>query len=141
MGNETKQILEQYGDVKRMLDDLKDQLHELNERLITVRSCQITGMPRGGMPVTNDLTADLVSDIMELEKRIDKFEKIASQKREIVQSYIDTVYSPKHNRVLTMHYIYLMPLGLIADRENYSIRHLFRIYSDAIAKVDTSIDL
>ena len=60
---------------------------------------------------------------------------------EIVQSYIDTVYSPKHNDLLMMFYINDMSIEQIAKQTVYSDRHARRLYDEAIDMVDLSINL
>lgn len=135
---EVKTILNQYRRVKWMIEDLDQQIESVDDRMYSIKSGQITGMPRGSKPVTS---ADFAAEKDALISRKLRFEKIAKQKREIVQSYIDTVLSVKHNRLLTFHYVQCKSIREISIMEHYSKRHAFRIFSEAIEMVDLSLDL
>ena len=95
-------------------------------------------MPRGGSPYTY---TDMIDDKDDLERRKARFEKIANQKKEIVQSYIDTVVSVKHNRFLTLYYIKCLTISEISRIEVYTERHAFRVFHEALEMVDLSLNL
>lgn len=135
---EVKNVLFQYRNVRNMIMDLEDQIEDIDRKMISVKSQQLTGMPRGGKPFTS---ADWITDKLELEARKKRFEKIGAQKKEIVQTYIDTVLSPRHNRFLTSYFIKCLSVYEIARKEHYTKRHAFRIYSEALEMVDLSLDL
>lgn len=134
----TKRVLIQYRKIKRLIRDLEKQIEEINEEISSAKAGKITGMPRGGEPLT---FADRIADIDDLERRKEKFEIIAHQKKEIVQTYIDTVLSPRHNRVLTLYYVKCMSMKDVAIEENCTERHAFRLYNEALDMVDLSLDL
>ena len=135
---DVKNILNQYQVLKLMIDDLDRQINENEIRMTSIKAGKISGMPRGGVAVT---FADMIADNEELESRKLRFEKISKQKKEIVQAYIDTVLSVKHNRLLTLFYIKGLSIYEIAEKENYSDRHAFRIYEEALKMVDIGLDL
>ena len=135
---DVKNILNQYQILKLMIDDLDRQINENEIRMTSIKAGKISGMPRGGVAVT---FADMITDNEELESRKLRFEKISKQKKEIVQAYIDTVLSVKHNRLLTLFYIKGLSIYEIAEKENYSDRHAFRIYEEALKMVDIGLDL
>ena len=135
---DVKNILNQYQILKLMIDDLDRQINENEIRMTSIKAGKISGMPRGGVAVT---FADMIADNEELESRKLRFEKISKQKKEIVQAYIDTVLSVKHNRLLTLFYIKGLSIYEIAEKENYSDRHAFRIYEEALKMVDIGLDL
>ena len=135
---DVKNILNQYQILKLMIDDLDRQINENEIRMTSIKAGKISGMPRGGVAVT---FADMIADNEELESRKLRFEKISKQKKEIVQAYIDTVLSVKHNRLLTLFYIKGLSIYEIAEKENYSDRHAFRIYEEALKKGDIGLDL
>lgn len=135
---DVKNILNQYQILKLMIDDLDRQIKENEIRMTSIKAGKISGMPRGGVAVT---FADMIADNEELESRKLRFEKISKQKKEIVQAYIDTVLSVKHNRLLTLFYIKGLSIYEIAEKENYSDRHAFRIYEEALKMVDIGLDL
>ena len=136
---EVKTILVQYKKYKWMIDDLNRQIADISDRATCIKSTSnLSGMPRGGNAYTY---ADMIADKDDLERRKKKFEKIASQKREIVQAYIDTVLSVRHNRFLTMYYIKCLTVSEISDLENYTERRGFQIFREALELVDVSINL
>lgn len=136
--DEVKKILGQYIRIKNLIDDLEKQIKEIELDMASVKAVQVTGMPHGGNPYT---FADKIADKDELERRKAKLEILAKQKKEIVQSYIDTVYSVRHNRFLTFYFIKNMSVYKIAKKEHYTDRHAFRILKDALNMVDLSLDL
>lgn len=133
-----KKVLMQYKKICWMIEDLDRQIADVDKRMIGVKSGKIDGMPRGGTPTTY---TDLVADKDDLERRKKKFEIIAKQKKDIVQSYIDTVISVKHNKLLTLYFVKRKSMCEIAKIEHYKERHAFRIYKDALEMVDISLDL
>ena len=135
---DVKNILNQYQVLKLMIDDLDRQINENEIRMTSIKAGKISGMPRGGVAVT---FADMIADNEELESRKLRFEKISKQKKEIVQAYIDTVLSVKHNRLLTLFYIKGLSIYEIAEKENYSDRHAFRIDEEALKMVEIGLDL
>lgn len=135
---QVRNVLSQYRAAKAMCNDLALQIAEADERMTSVKSPKLSAMPRGGTAVT---IADMVADKDELISRKLKFDTLAKQKREIVQSYIDTVLSVKHNRMLTMHFINCMSIYDIAKKEHYSERHAFRVYKESLLLVDLSLCL
>ena len=135
---EAKKILNQHRIVCFLIEDLKKQIEEIDGQIYGCSSGKITGMPRGGKPVTRE---DLANDKADIIKRIERLEVVREQKKEIVQAYIDTVYSAKHNKVLTMFYIKVLPIWKIAEMEGYSQRHTFRLYEQGLDMVDLSLDL
>ena len=138
MNKDVKSVLIQYRKVMNMIEDLEAQIEDIDQRMTSIKSSKITGMPRGGTPITKE---DLVADKLDLERRKKKFEKIADQKKEIVQSYIDTVFSVKHNKFLTLYFVKCLSVYEISKRMDCTKRHAFRIYSEALEMVDLSLDL
>lgn len=135
---EAKKILNQHRSVYFLIKDLKAQVKDIEAQIYGCSSGKLTGMPRGGKPVTREDMANEKADIL---KRIERLEIVKKQKKEIVQAYIDTVYSPRHNKILTMYYIKVLPIWKIAELEGYSQRHVFRLYEQAVEMVDVTLDL
>ncbi len=135
---EAKKILNQHRSVYFLIQDLKRQVNDIDGQIYGCSSGKLTGMPRGGKPVTREDMANEKADIL---KRIERLELVKKQKKEIVQAYIDTVYSARHNKILTMYYIKVLPIWKIAELEGYSQRHVFRLYEQAVEMVDVTLDL
>ena len=86
-------------------------------------------MPRGGTPVTIE---ELLSDKIELEERIERLKgKSKNLKRKILEE-IDTLEDPRYCEVLESFFIDNKTLETIAEDEGYTIRHVYRLYSEAI---------
>ena len=85
---EAKKILNQHRIVCFLIEDLKKQIEEIDGQIYGCSSGKITGMPRGGKPVTRE---DLANDKADILKRIERLEVVRKQKKEIVQAYIDKV--------------------------------------------------
>jgi hypothetical protein len=136
---EVKNVLVQYKKYIWMIEDLSRQIEDIGDKALCVKSTSnLTGMPRGGSPYTY---TDMIDDKDDLERRKARFEKIANQKKEIVQSYIDTVVSVKHNRFLTLYYIKCLTISEISRIEVYTERHAFRVFHEALEMVDLSLNL
>ena len=125
-----KRFLRRYRKNVLCVARLEEKLKILDSRLTSPRTPSLSGMPRGGTPIT---TSDLITDKIELEDRIARLkEKGKIIKSEIVEE-IDTLDDPRHCEVLEAYFIDGYSLKDIAKKECYTDRHVFRLYSDAIA--------
>lgn len=139
MSNEDiKKVLVQYKRVSNMIRHIEDEIAQIDDKVLGIRENQMTGMPKGSSSLT---TTDMLVEKRDLEMRLEKFKKAADQKREIVQAYIDTVLSPKHNDILTMYYIKGYSIEKIARIKHYTVRHGWRLYDEALTQVDMTINL
>lgn len=86
-------------------------------------------MPRGGQPVT---LADLISDKDELEKRIERLKKKGRQIKSEILEEIDTLDDYRYCEILEAYFIDCLSMEDIADREGYSTRRIYALYSEAI---------
>ena len=108
---------------------LEEKLTLLDDRLTSVKSPSLSGMPRGGTPVTSD---DLIADKMELEERIRRLkEKGKAIKKEILNA-IDDLSDPRFSGVLEAYFIDDLSFSEIAHDLNYSEKSVIRIYSQGI---------
>ena len=135
MEKDAKRRLGRYKKLMEMVKELNKQAEELGNRAEAIGSKRITDMPRGGKHVT---TEDLIVEKADIEKRRDNFLKKALDEKQIVQQYIDTVESPKHNRLLCGIYLEDLSVNEIAEKEGYSIRQEWRIYKEAHEMVNIS---
>ena len=116
MQKDIKRKLERYRKLMEMAKELQKQADELENRAEAVGSKRITDMPRGGNHMT---TEDLIVKKADIEKRRDIFLRRAADEKRIVQQYIDTVESPKHNRLLCGIYLDSSPIYLMRSAEVY----------------------
>ena len=89
-------------------------------------------MPRGGTPVTIE---ELLSDKIDLEERIKRLRvKSKNLKNEILEE-IDSLEDPRYCEVLEAFFIDCLSLDDIAENEGYTIRHTYRLYSEAVTSL------
>lgn len=139
MDNETllelereKRFLKRYRKNRALVSRLTEKLELLDQRLYGVRSPSLSGMPRGGEPVT---AADLIADKQELEERIQRLTSNGRKiKREILAA-IDTLDDPRYAEILESFFIDCEDFGTIADNTGYTVRHVIRLYSEGILSI------
>lgn len=108
---------------------LEEKLTLLDERLQSVRSPNMSGMPRGGTPVSNE---ELITDKIDLENRIKRLKvKNAKIKSDILEE-IDTLEDPRYCEVLEAYFIECKSISDIAFDMGYSDRYIYDLYKDAI---------
>lgn len=124
-----KKFLKRYRKNKSCIDRLEDKLTTLNNRIESVRSPSLSGMPRGGTPVTVD---DLIADKIDLEKRIKRLKSKSRNLKEEIIDEIDTLDDPRYCEVLEAYFIDCLTIEEIADKEGYTERHMYRLYNEAV---------
>jgi hypothetical protein len=129
MSEQKKAYLRRYKKNIELIDRLKDKLEMLNERLITIKSPNYSGMPRGGTPVTQD---DLISEIMELEDRIKRLKDKSRKLKVEILSKIDEIEDSRYAEILESYFIDRKDFSCIAEDMGYNIRHVIRLYTEAI---------
>lgn len=125
--------LQRYVNNRAKVDRLKNKLSTINQKLLFPRSPNMSGMPRGGTPITE---VDLIADKIELEKRIQRLEDRGKEYRREIITVIDNMSNCKHVAVLEALFINGDSLEAIAENEGYTVRHIFRLYAEAIARID-----
>ena len=124
-----KRFLKRYRKNLNCIVRLEEKLALLDVKLNSVRSPNLSGMPRGGVPVT---VADMVADKIDLENRIERLkEKGKKLKLEILEE-IDSLDEPRYVAVLEGFFIDCLSMEAIAENEGYTVRHVYSIYHDAV---------
>ena len=124
-----KRSLKRYKKNLSCIARLNEKLTLLDARIKTIRSPNYSGMPRGGTPVTID---ELLSDKIDIEERIKRLKsKSRNLKYEILEE-IDSIEDPRYCEVLEAFFIDCIPLEEIAENEGYTVRHIYRLYSEAV---------
>lgn len=124
-----KRSLKRYKKNKALIGRLEEKLALLEDRLTSVRSPRFSDMPRGGKPVTVE---DLILDKTELEERIERLRTKGKGLRSEILAEIDTLEDTRYAEVLESFFIDGYTLEEIADNEGYTVRHVYRLYSEAI---------
>lgn len=124
-----KRSLKRYKKTLACIDRLEEKLDLVSIKLTSVRSPNLSGMPRGGTPVT---TADMIAEKIELEERIERLKvKSKKQRREILEE-IDSLEDPRQAEVLEEFFINCKRLEDIAEELHFSDRHVYRLYSEGV---------
>lgn len=124
-----KRSLKRYKKNKALVGRLEEKLALLEDRLTSVRSPKYSDMPRGGTPVTVE---ELISDKIELEERIERLRTKGRDLRSEILAEIDTLEDTRYAEVLESFFIDGYTLEEIADNEGYTVRHVYRLYSEAV---------
>lgn len=125
---ETKKFLRRYESNQVRVEHMQNELDEKRERLDSISSSRLTGMPRGGIPVTKE---DLIADIDILERRLAKMIAKGRILKEELLFVIDDVGDPLLSKVLELYYIDFLTIEEIAEKMNYTHRHMCTILLNA----------
>lgn len=131
-----KRSLKRYKKSLAKLSRLEEKLYLLDERIKSIRSPNMSGMPRGGTPVT---ITDLIADKEELEERIAKQKLINRELKHEITEELDKLEDVKHIEVLELFFVNGMNIEDIADELNYNVRTVYRLYSEGV-KLLTEIE-
>ena len=124
-----KRFLRRYQNNLACISRLEAKLVILDERLTSIKSTNLSGMPRGGVPITLD---DLLADKDDLERRIKKLRAKNRDLKQSVYEAIDTIEDPRYCEVLEAHFVEGLDIKDIADQMGYTERHVYTLYAEAI---------
>ena len=124
-----KRSLKRYRKNRACIGRLEEKYILLDERIKSVKSPNYSGMPRGGQPVTLD---ELISDKLELENRIKRLKKKGQKLKSEILEEIDSLEDPRYCEILEAFFIDCLSLEDIAENEGYTLRHIYRLYSEAV---------
>ena len=127
-----KRFLKRYKRNNACIGRLKIKLLVLTERIESVKSPNMSGMPRGSVPVSIE---ELLSDKMDLENRIARLQAKRSSLKQKVLEEIDNLEDTRYIDILEMFFIDCMSFTEIAEAIGYSERHVVRLYTKAIKKL------
>lgn len=128
----TKRWLKRYKRNVDCIDRLENKLKQIDDRMTSIKSPNLSGMPRGGVPVTIE---ELLSDKLDLEHRIEKLKKKGRIYKTEILEEIDALDDPRYCEVLESFLIDCIPLDDVAENEGYTIRHIYRLYSEAVEAI------
>lgn len=133
MNTEKRAFLMQYRSIMNSIDRLNNKLETINEKLGTIRSPDLSGMPRGG---TGKGTYDLVDEKCDLEKRIERLTSRSKIYKHKITEKIDILEDTRCADVLELYFIECCDFADIAKRLNYSERHVRRLYTQGIDAIE-----
>lgn len=124
-----KRSLKRYKINLACIGRLEEKLTLLDERIKSVKSPNYSGMPRGGTPVTLE---ELLSDKIDLEKRIKRLKDKCKKLKDQILEEIDSIEDPRYCEVLEAYFIDCMTMPEIALEMGYSERYTYDLYDKAI---------
>lgn len=133
--NRKKRYLKRYRKNLACISRLEAKLDALEMKLKTIRSSNLSGMPRGGVPVTME---DLIADKMDLEDRIKRLKAKSRNLKKSVYEEIDTLEDPRYCEVLEAYFVDCLSIEEIAERMSYTERHVYALYKEAIRLLSVS---
>ena len=128
----TKDDLKEYTSIKRELKQIQFKLKELEERKTSIKSQIISDMPRGGGDGKEllDILIGIEDIIKKLNKKITKLIKKISEIEDTIEN-LDTI----ERLLIRYKYIENLKMFQIAEKMNYSERHLNRVHSDVLKRI------
>ncbi len=128
-----KRFLRRYKKNLSNIARLKNKVVVLDERIKSIRSPKLSDMPRGGTPVTGE---DLIAEKDEIERRILRLEgKSRNLKYEILDR-IDEIEDSRYAEILEAYFIEGKDFDTIAEDMCYNIRHIMRLYAEAVNAIE-----
>lgn len=124
-----KRYLKRYRKNIACVKRLEGKLANITDRLEAIRSPNLSGMPRGGVPVAKE---DLISDKIDLENRIERLKAKSRDLKASVCELIDTLEDPRYCEILEAHFIDGISFEDIADDMGYTERRVYALYAEAI---------
>jgi hypothetical protein len=124
-----KRYLKRYRKNRALIIRLKDKIEILDERIKGIRSPRFSDMPRGGTPITKE---DMIAEKDEIERRIDRLEVKGKTIKSEILDIIDELEDTRYAEILESFLIDCKDFGEIAEDNCYSVRHVERLYADAI---------
>lgn len=127
-----KTFLKRYRKNKICIARLEEKLYILTERIQSAGSSNFSGMPRSNNPVD---TSDLISDKVDLEKRIERLKIKGKKIKAEILEVIDSLDDSRYVDVLEGFCIDCKSIDDIAEEIGYSSRWTYDLYSEAIAEL------
>lgn len=124
-----KKQLRRYRKNRECLNRLYEKLDFIKIKMINPRAFKVSGMPKGGTPVT---MGDLLIEKEELENRIVELKAKGSIIRKEILKEIDTLDDYRYCEILEGYFIDGKSLEDIAYAEGYTLRHVYRLYKRGV---------
>lgn len=128
-----KAYLIRYRKKKALIRNLVQRYNERKSRTESIQSKQLTFTPGGGTPVTLD---DRLIKLENLAERINQYQDEARAIRNEICSKLDMLENVKQSEVLELYFIDELTLESVADEMTYSLRQIYRLYTDGVRNVE-----
>ena len=127
-----KRYLKRYRKNRALISRLQNKIINLDDRIKSIRSPGFSDMPRGGTPITKE---DLTAEKVDIERRIERLELKGGNIKNDIIDIIDELEDPRYAEILESFLIDCKDFGDIAEDNGYSVRHVERLYSEAMKAV------
>ena len=127
-----KRYLKRYRKNCMLIERLKEKRDNLDGRIVGLKSPGLSDMPRGGTPISKE---DLIAEKLEIEERIDRLTTKGKCYKSEILDRIDELDDPRYAEILESFFIGCKDFGEIAEDNNYTVRHVIRLYSEAINRM------
>lgn len=127
-----KAWLNRYANQVRGIERLENKRDILEARITSVRSPTLSGLPRGGKPITVE---DLIADKLEIEDRILRLKDKARRVRREILDAIDDIEEVNLCEVMERRYILLQSPEDLAESMGFNTRHIWRILSQGVEAI------
>ena len=132
--NKNKKVwLNRYANQVRGIERLENKRDTLEERITSVRSPTLSGLPRGGEPITIE---DLIADKVEIVERILRLKDKARRVRREILDAIADIGDVKLCEVMEGRYILLQSPEDIARGMGYNTRHVWVLLSQGVEAIE-----
>ena len=131
-----KRSLKRYRNNLACIGRLEEKLTLLDERIKSVKSPNYSGMPRGGTPITIE---ELISDKVDLEKRIKRLKDKGKKYKDQILEEIDSLEDLRYCEVLEAYFIECMSISDIAEEMGYTDRYIYDLYKNAVQELTFNI--
>ena len=121
--------LRRYRNNREQIERLKNKIEQLDERSLSARSANLSGMPRGSGDNTSMSFTDKKLD---LERRINILYERGKEIRREILSAIDELDDVRYAEVLELWFVNMLPLSEISEQLGYSERHILSLYKKAV---------
>lgn len=133
---EVKYSLKRYQNKLACIQRLEQKVADLDDRLTTVRTPTLSGMPRGGSPVT---TEDLIGEKADLESRIVRMKKDLSKAKAETYHLIDMLDTVRQVEVFEAHFIDGLSFEDIAEKMHYTSRNVYALYKKGVRYISENL--
>lgn len=128
----TKRYLKRYKKNREMIGWLIRRKDKLADQIEGLKSPVISDMPRGGDRKSKE---DLIAEKIDIERRIQRLEAKGGRLRSETLDAIDDLDNYHQAEVLERYLVGCEEFCEIADRMNFSERHVVRLYTEGVGKI------
>lgn len=135
-----KQYLRQLERLENMIDNKLAEIFQmrvLSQSISAVRTDTDRVQSSGSM----DPLGDSIARLDELERRASELVAIYQERKRLIIRQLEGMDNPVYYSILFDRYVLRMNFEQIADKHNYSVRHVIRLHGDALVAFGVQYDV